>query len=69
MVVEAYEFKLTQKQIGELLYYETGFEQLHPNIDIIHWMSERGWEYHIDWHCVKVPHTYDQRSYYKLVFE
>ena len=38
---------------NEWLYYETGFEQLHPIPDIIQWMEEQGWEYQRDWFCKK----------------
>ena len=60
---------LSTVQANELLYFETGFEQLHPLLEIHAWMAEHGWEYHRDWKCVKVPHTFDQRSYYQLCFE
>lgn len=45
---------LTQEQINQILYYETGFEQLHPHIEIVEWMAERGWRYHHDWRCNRV---------------
>jgi hypothetical protein len=35
------------------LYYETGFEQLHPNREIIDWFAEQGLKYNRDWFCVK----------------
>lgn len=38
----------------KILYYETGFEQLHPIPPIYSWMEERGFEYQIDWKCVTV---------------
>ena len=47
-------FYLDKHQQLELLYYETGFEQLHPIPPIHDWMKERGWEYYKDWDCVKV---------------
>ena len=31
------------------LYYETGFEHLHPHPYIIDWMHEQGHEYGSDW--------------------
>jgi hypothetical protein len=43
-------FYLDKHQQLELLYYETGFEQLHPIPPIYDWMEERGWEYYKDWH-------------------
>lgn len=45
---------LNYKQQRDLLYYETGFEQLHPIPSVHEWMEERGWEYYKDWNCVKV---------------
>ena len=62
------EIKLTNANRDDVLYYETGFEQLHPYIHITEWMSEQGFEYQKDWQCISVPHTFDQRSYYKLSF-
>jgi hypothetical protein len=47
-------FYLDKHQQLELLYYETGFEQLHPIPPIHDWMKERGWEYYKDWNCIKV---------------
>jgi hypothetical protein len=38
----------------KVLYYETGFEQLHPLPNIIDWMEERQYNYHCDWRVVKV---------------
>jgi hypothetical protein len=32
---------------NDLLYYETGFEQMHP------WMEELGYTYGKDWHCYR----------------
>jgi|APGre2960657373_1045057.scaffolds.fasta_scaffold01272_3 hypothetical protein len=46
-------FFLDKHQQLELLYYETGFEQLQPIPPIHAWMEERGWEYYKDWTCVK----------------
>jgi hypothetical protein len=62
------EVKLTKSQIQQLLYYETGFEQLHPDPAIIDWMEQQGWRYHNDWNCVRVDNTWEERNYYKLVF-
>jgi hypothetical protein len=44
--------KLTFQQCHNWLYYETGFEQLHPDISIIEWMEEQGYTYQKDWKCV-----------------
>ena len=42
------------------LYYETGFEQLHPHPYIIDWMREQGYEYGVDWDVLKIH----GRNYY-----
>ena len=47
-------FKLTDQQIKNLLYYETGFEQLHPIPPVHDWMKQRGWEYYTDYRCVRL---------------
>jgi hypothetical protein len=44
-------FDLTPDQTADWLYYETGFEQLHPDPAIIYWMEEQGWDYRHDWDC------------------
>ena len=62
------EVKLTKKQVQQILYYETGFEQLHPNLEILAWMEQQGWRYHNDWKCVRVENTWQERNHYKLVF-
>jgi hypothetical protein len=41
-------------RVNDWLYYETGFEQLHPHLEIIKWMESHGWEYQKDWFCEKV---------------
>jgi hypothetical protein len=38
----------------KVLYYETGFEQLHPFPNIIDWMEERSYNYDKDWKVVRV---------------
>ena len=50
----AVRFFLDKQQMKTLLYYETGFEQLHPIPPVHEWMSEHNWEYYDDWNCVKV---------------
>lgn len=62
------EIKLTNSQCDEVLYYETGFEQLHPQLHIHDWMEEQGCRYREDWTVTRVDHTFDQRSYWKLSF-
>lgn len=63
------EIKLTNTQSADLLYYETGFEQLHPQPHIHEWMESHGCKYREDWNVTRVDHTYDQRSYWKLSFQ
>jgi hypothetical protein len=50
----AVRFFLDKQQMKTLLYYETGFEQLHPVPPVHDWMMQQGWEYYDDWNCVKV---------------
>ena len=45
---------LDKEKVGDLLYYETGFEQLHPNFEIHKWMEERDHQYGITWKVVRV---------------
>jgi hypothetical protein len=44
---------LSTKQSHEWLYYETGFEQLHPIPDIVYYMEAQGYVYEVDWWCKK----------------
>ena len=44
-----YDIVVPKDMIYKWLYYETGFEQLHPIPDIVHWMREQGYEYGSDW--------------------
>jgi len=65
------EVKLSNQQVENLLYYETGFEQMHPHLGAIEWMEEYGWKYRDDWNCVKVApdgQIRNARIYYKLTF-
>lgn len=48
----AVKIELTDIQKQEWLYYETGFEQLHPIPPIHDWMEQRGHKYQEDWFCV-----------------
>jgi hypothetical protein len=45
---------LSPKRAVGVLYYETGFEQLHPFPNIIDWMEKRNYNYNTDWRVVKV---------------
>jgi len=49
--------KLTIDQMREVLYYETGFEQLHPIPPIINWMRSLGYRYTHDWRCYRREQT------------
>lgn len=45
---------LSEHEVFDILYYETGFEQLHPLPNIIDWMEERNYIYYTDWKCIVV---------------
>lgn len=62
------EIKLNNTNRDQVLYYESGFEQLHPQLHIIEWMESHGWKYYEDWKCTNVKHTFRKRSYYRLEF-
>ncbi len=49
-----YAIILDRDSIGNLLYYETGFEQLHPLPEIHEWMELRDYDYGINWKVVRV---------------
>jgi len=61
------EITLNNQLCDRVLYYETGFEQLHPLPEIHCWMDQRGQTYQQDWHVKRVNHTMYQRSHYMLV--
>ena len=44
---------------NDTLYFETGFEQLHPLPEIIEWMTEQGYKYKVDWNCLRNNNTYE----------
>lgn len=52
----------------EVLYYETGFEQLHPFPEVIDWMKERGYNYHYDWRVVRVDQDKGRQSDWAICF-
>ena len=54
------EIDIPDAMLHKWLYYETGFEQLHPIPDIIRWMEEQGYVYGRDW---KVD-TFTGKSYW-----
>ena len=45
---------VSDHKIADWLYYETGFEQLHPQLDIHEWMESLGYEYYRDWNCRRI---------------
>lgn len=46
--------ELEWKTQDDILYYETGFEQLHPLPEIVNWMQQQGYSYQLDWQCRRV---------------
>jgi hypothetical protein len=66
------EIELTMKQKGNMLYYESGNEQLHPRGEIIDWMEERGYIYQQDWNCIETKQAktvlFSVQHHYKLTF-
>ena len=46
--------EVPKDMIYKWLYYETGFEHLHPHPYIIDWMHEQGYEYGVDWDVIKI---------------
>ena len=58
---------LTADQIEKWLYYETGFEQLHPHPGIVQWMGEQGYKYNQDWKCTRMV-TPSGRVNHSLLF-
>ena len=48
---------LNSDQLHQVLYYETGFEQLHPIPPIHDWMSLLGYRYMHDWRCYRQDQT------------
>jgi hypothetical protein len=59
---------LSGTKVGEILYYETGFEQLHPDPAIIDWMKERQYNYHKDWRVVRVDSDLHKKSEWAICF-
>jgi len=55
-----YDIDIPDDMLHKWLYYETGFEQLHPVPDIIRWMEEQSYVYGRDW---KVD-TFTGKSYW-----
>jgi hypothetical protein len=59
---------LDRTRVGEVLYYETGFEQLHPLPEVIDWMTERGYNYHHNWRVVREDPDKGRHSDWALCF-
>jgi hypothetical protein len=59
---------LSQGDIQDVLYYETGFEQLHPDPAIVDWMEERGYKYQSDWRVVRASSNGALRSEWAICF-
>lgn len=47
-------------RLHEWLYYETGFDQLHPKPEIVDSMLQLGYQYGSDWGC----ETFTNRQYH-----
>ena len=63
------ELVLTDEQQNQWLNYETGYEQLHPNHEIINYMTSHNYKYGKDWKCNKVTEHFDtQYHWYTLTF-
>ena len=71
------ELVLTDKQKNQWLNYETGYEQLHPNFEIIDYMTSHNYKYGEDWKCNKIDWLGEEgvaalptviQSYYTLTF-
>jgi hypothetical protein len=52
------EITVPKDMVHNWLYYETGFEQLHPYPHIISWMEEQGYAYGIDWKVTYIAMDY-----------
>ena len=59
---------LSPEKVVEVLYYETGFEQLHPLPEIYDWMKERGYSYYNDWRVVRVDPGRGRHSDWAICF-
>lgn len=57
-------------RLHEWLYYETGFEQLHPMPEIVDYMAQQGYQYGRDWGCVaETPYQQLKTRAYTLWFK
>lgn len=55
-------------KVWEILYYETGFEQLHPFPSTIDWMTTQGCKYHEHWKVVRAEDDRSKESEWALCF-
>jgi len=60
---------IQDKDIENILYYETGFEQLHPQLHIHSWMEERNQTYYETWKVVRVSEDRSIRSEWAVCFQ
>lgn len=60
---------LSGDDLVKVLYYETGFEQLHPFPNIIDWMKKHGCEYHENWKVVREEPNMTKDSCWAICFE
>jgi hypothetical protein len=65
------ELVLTDEQKNQWLNYETGYEQLHPNPEIIDYMKLHNYKYGEDWKCNKVTYRHPDiwHRWYTLTFD
>ena len=54
--------------LWDILYYETGFEQLHPFPSIVEWVEKQGYKYQYDWKVVRVEEDRSKESEWALCF-
>jgi hypothetical protein len=61
--------RIPQHKIHDWLYYETGFEQMHPYREIVEWMDSLGYAYDKDWFCRNIyDGLSDSNKGYELEF-
>jgi hypothetical protein len=49
--------RLNRDMMFSVLYYETGFEQMHAAPWVVDWMQDQGWHYGRDWGVIKKNHN------------
>jgi hypothetical protein len=60
---------LDGEDVFNVLYYETGFEQLHPQLHIHTWMEERNQQYQDHWKVVRVDEDRSRVSEWAVCFQ